>query len=139
MYLYATDHKFKHIYNVKTLNQYFEYAASNIKNAEEVIRKIQDYQKELIDHFQEVIDTPTKNIIKLSRSSDYKTNKKRFDVQCEVRPLLEEKRIDGSWITAEYLDHQRFEGRDRHRAIKYAEELSRKYGCEIERKGFNGN
>jgi hypothetical protein len=34
------------------------------------------------------------------------------------------------------LPNKYFEGKDRHLALKYAEELAAKYNCSIERKGF---
>jgi hypothetical protein len=136
MYLHQTDYKFKHVYDIKTLKDYCDYAARDIKRCEEVIKNIQAYQMALYEHVQEVINTPTKNIVALHRSTNYSTNKKHYNVQLEVRPQVEKNVIEGSRITAQYKDHKHFEGKDRHLAFKYADELSKKYNCTIERKGF---
>jgi hypothetical protein len=90
----------------------------------------------LFEHVQTVINTPTKNIVTLTRSTNYSTNKKRYDVQLTIRPQVEKEVVDGSRVYGQHMDHKYFEGKDRHLALKYADELSKKYNCPIERKGF---
>lgn len=136
MYIHQTDYKFKHIYDIKTLKDYCDYATRDIQRCEEVIKNIQKYQMALYEHVQTVINTPTKNIITLHRSTNYNTNKKRYDVQLTIRPQVEKDVVEGSKVYGQHKDHKYFEGKDRHLAIRYAEELSKKYNCPIERKGF---
>lgn len=136
MYLHKPDYKFKHVYDMKTLKNYCDYAASDIKRCEELIGEIRKYQMELYEHVQEVINTPTKNIIILSRSTNYSTNKKRYDVWLDIRPQVKKDVIDGSKVYGKHEELKYFEGKDRHTAIKYADELAKKYNCPIERKGF---
>jgi hypothetical protein len=136
MYIHQTDYQFKHIYDIKTLKDYCDFAARDIQRCEEVINNIKKYQMALYEHVQTVINTPTKNVITLTRSTNYSTNKKRYDVQLTIRPQVEKEVVDGSRVYGQHKDHKHFEGKDRHLAIKYADELSKKYNCSIERKGF---
>lgn len=136
MYLHTTDYKFKHIYDINELKNYSEMAARDIQRCEEVINNIKKYQMAIFEHVQEVINTEIKNIVVLHRSTDYSTNKKRFDVYLDARPVVEKQHIEGSAPKGRHSFDKHFEGRERHLALKYADDLAKQYNCEIEKKGF---
>jgi len=136
MYVHTTDYKFKHIYNIDTLKNYCEYAEKDIKNCEEIISRIRKYQMDLYDHVQEVLNTSYKKVVVLQRSTDYGTNRKYFNVCLDIRPQVEKDHVDGDRITGKHEHSKKFQGRERHLAIRYAEELAKQHNCEIERKGF---
>lgn len=135
MHLHATDYKFKHIYNMKTLKDYCDYAENDIKRAEEHIRKIREYQRALYEHVQEVVNTEVKPVVRMHRSEDYNTKKKQYSVCIEMVPQVEKEYINGDRVYAEYKEQKNFIGTERREAIKYAEELSKQYRCEIQKVG----
>lgn len=134
MYLHATEYKFKHIYDIKTLKNYCDYAAHDIQRAEEVIKQIKEYQMNLYKHVQEVLNTPTENIVVLQRSTS--TGHVTFHSYLDIRPIVETDYKDGYLIRGKKAHEKNFNGRERHHAIKYAENLAKQYNCSIERKGF---
>lgn len=137
MYIHVTDYKFKHIYRMDTLKDYSDYCERDIKRLNELIEKVRAYQMELHAHAQEVINTPMKKVVKLQRSKNYGTNKIQYYVSLEYIPQVEKNIVDGNFIYGDSKHQKTFEGKERHLAIKYAQELSKQYHCEIERKGFN--
>lgn len=134
-YIHSTEYEFKHIYNINTLKNYCEYAERDIKRAEEIIRQIRKYQLELYNHVQDVLNTSTKYVVILNRSVNYSTNKKEYRVKVEVRPIVENYFINGNTIYGEYKEEELFQGLERHKAIRFAEEMAKKYRCEIEKTG----
>jgi hypothetical protein len=135
MNLYTTDYKFKHVYNINTLKDYCGYAERDIKRAEEVIQKIREYQRELFDHVQIVLQTDIKKVVVLNRSEDYSSKKKFYHVYLDHRPVTEQKQANGNWITGDHTDFQKFTGTERNQAISYAEQLAKSNRCEIEKTG----
>lgn len=127
MYIHTTDYKFKHIYNIETLKGYSDYCERDIKRLEELIVKVREYQMDLYTHVQDVLNTPFKNIVKLQRRIEYSSNKVKFFVSVEERPLTDKKQIDGNHIYGKFKHEKCFEGKERNKAIQYADELASKY------------
>jgi len=134
MYLHATEYKFKHIYDVKELKGYCDHAARDIQRAEQVIEQIKKYQMELYEHVQTVINTPVKKYVILQRSTS--TGHVTFYVCLDNRPVTDKDHVDGHWVKGIKEHEKRFTGKERHLAIKYAEQLAKQYNCKIERNGF---
>lgn len=135
MYLHSTEYKFRHIYDVKTLKGYCDYAERDIKAAEKAIQKIREYQQQLFAHVQTVIETPTKHVVKLGRRENYLTKKIEYFVSVEERPIVDEKHVDGHQVYGIYKDSEKFSGTQRHEAIRYADKLAKQYRATIEREG----
>lgn len=136
MYIHTTDYKFKHIYNMDTLKDYNDYCERDIKRLKGFIDEVRAYQMELYNHVQHVLQTPIKHVVRLQRSREYSTNKVHFYVVVEERPQIAHENVEGNHVYGKYKDDKNFKGTERHLAIKYAEELAKKYHCEIERRGF---
>lgn len=136
MYLHATEYKFKHIYDISELKSYCDHATRDIQRAEQVIEQIRKYQMELYEHVQNVINTPIQKYVILQRSKDYSSGHVSFYVCLDHRPVTKEKQINGHWVKGVKEHEKSFVGKERHLAIKYAEQLAKQYNCKIERKGF---
>lgn len=139
MYIHFTnknDNKFKHIYSMDRLQDLDRWCRRDIERLEEAIQTIKEYQMELFNHVQEVIQTNFKNVVVLTRRENWTTKRVEFYVHTEERPQIDKKHIDGQTIYGVYKDQKNFTGKERHTAIKYAEELSKKYNCPVERKGL---
>lgn len=133
IHLYTTDYQFNNIYDVDELKRYYDYAARDIERAEEAIAKLKAYQMELHKHVQEVVQTHMKKVVVLRRSSSGNDGKVDFNVYVDMRPQLEK---ENRHVRTKQIHDKRFTGRERHLAIKYAEDLAKQYNCPIERLGF---
>lgn len=107
MYINANCEKFKHIYDMKRLKSY-----------------------------SDMVDRDIKSVVTLVRRRDYSTNHVKYHVQLEMRPNVSTDYIENERVYGFYKHEKMFTGRERHLALKYAEELAKQYHCEIERKGF---
>ena len=135
MNLYSTTYDFKHIYDLDKLKQYSEYAANDIKRALEYIEKVKAYQTEIYEHAQHVASSSFEYVVILERSTDYRTNLKRYNVSLHKRPTgISE--VKNNKVYGKYTHQKHFPGKDRHEALKYSQELAKEYHCSIEKKGF---
>ena len=135
MNLYSTTYQFKHIYDLDRLKEYSRYAQNDIQRALDYIEKVKQYQREIYEHAQIVASSTFEHVVMLERSTDYSTNKKHYNVTLHNRPKgINE--VDHHKVYGTYSEHKHFEGKERHSALKYAEELATRYNCTIEKKGF---
>lgn len=124
---------FKHIYTLKTLRDYSDWATRDIERLEKEIERIKQYQAEIFQHAQEVVITPKNYVVKLHRSS---WKKVEFSVSLEHRPIVSKEYIDGNKVYGEYIISTRFEGKQRKEALKMARDLRDKYCAKVEITGF---
>lgn len=136
MYINANFDKFKHIYDIERLKQYNNWCERDIKRLEEVIEKLKKYQMEIYRHAQTVVNTEFKNVVTLVRRRDYYTNRVKYHVQLEMRPMVTTDYVENERVYGSYKHEKMFTGKERHLALKYAKDLANQYHCEIERKGF---
>ncbi|PDY47457.1 hypothetical protein [Bacillus pseudomycoides] len=136
MYINADFDKFKHIYDIERLKQYSNWCERDIERLEEVIKKLKKYQMKIYEHAQTVVNTEFKNVVTLVRRRDYYSNRVKFHVQLEMRPIVASNHIENERVYGSYKHEKMFTGKERYLALKYAEDLANQYHCEIERKGF---
>ncbi|PHD06398.1 hypothetical protein COF54_15310 [Bacillus toyonensis] len=136
MYINANCDKFKHIYDMKRLKSYSDMAQNDITRLEEVIKKLKNYQMDIYEHAQTVANTQFKSVVTLVRRRNYDTNHVKYHVQLEMRPNVGTDYIENEWVYGFYKHEKMFTGRERHLALKYADQLAKQYQSEIERKGF---
>ncbi|MBC6975100.1 MULTISPECIES: hypothetical protein [Bacillus] len=136
MYINANFDKFKHIYDIEKLKQYSNWCDRDIKGLEEVIEKLKQYQMEIYEHAQTVVNTEFQNVVTLVRRRDYYTNRVKYHVQLAMRPIVAREWIENEKVYGPYKHEKMFTGKERHLALKYAKDLAKQYNCEIERKGF---
>jgi hypothetical protein len=136
MYLYATDYKYRHIYDLDKLNDYSDYADRDIQRCYEMVEIIKKYQLGIHEHFQDVLQTDFKKYVVLHRRENYGTKRIEYFVRLEHRPQVEKDCVDGSFVYGTQEGEKQFKGTERHLAFSYAEELSKAHNAPIERKGF---
>ncbi|KEK22135.1 hypothetical protein [Bacillus gaemokensis] len=136
MYINANFDKIKHIYDVERLKQYNSSCERDIKRLEGIIEKIKKYQMEIFKHAQHVVNTEMKNVVTLVRRKEYATKRVKYNVQLEVWPIIPMKHVENERVYGAYKHEKMFGGKERHLALKYANDLAETYHCEIERKGF---
>lgn len=136
MYIHATDYKFKHIYSLDTLKSYHEYAERDIERCLENIERIKAYQASIQDHVQVVLNTDFEKVVLLTRHENYSTHKIEFFVALDHRPKVEIKHISGHLIHGKTEASEKFSGRERSQAIKYAADLAIEHHCKVEVKGM---
>lgn len=131
-----SETSFRHIYNLERLTDIDKWCRRDIERLEEAIQQIKNYQMELYNHVQEVLQTDIKKIVTLVRRENWSTKRVEFYVTLEHRPQVDKTHVNGEKIYGNYTDQKNFKGTERHSAIKYANDLSKKYHCSIERTGF---
>lgn len=136
MYINANCDKFKHIYDIDRLKSYSDRAGRDINRLEEIIEKLKEYQMKIHEHAQTVANTEFKSVVTLVRSR-YDKNLVKFHVQLERRPTVDKNYIEDERVHGFYEHQKTFTGKERHQALKYADQLAEQYHCEIERKGFS--
>lgn len=136
MYINSHLYKFKHRYDIEWLKEHNEWCERDIRRLEEVIKDIREYQINLYEHAQRIINTEMKNVVTLIRRRNSSSNRVEYFVRLEIRPLIKETSIEGEKVYGTYKENKMFSGKERHNAFKYAKELATKYNCEIERAGF---
>lgn len=136
MYINANCEKFKHIYDMKRLKSYSDMVNRDIERLEEIIKKLKNYQMDIYEHAQTVANTQFKSVVTLVRRRNYDTNHVKYHVQLEMRPNVGTNYIENEWVYGFYKHEKMFIGRERHLALKYADQLAKQYQSEIERKGF---
>ncbi|QHV47651.1 hypothetical protein C1N66_32185 (plasmid) [Bacillus cereus] len=136
MYVNANCEKFKHIFDMKRLKSYSDMVDRDIERLEEIIKKLKNYQMAIYEHAQTVANTEFKSVVTLVRRRDYSTNHVKYHVQLEMQPNVSTDYIENDRVYGFYKHEKMFTGRERHLALKYADELAKQYHCEIERKGF---
>jgi len=134
MNLYSTTYKFEHIYDLNKLKDYARYADRDIQRALEYIETVKQYRLSIHEHAQHVAMSEFEYVILLQRRTDYH-NKVNYDVMAIHRPIGISI-VNGAKVSGTYHDSKVFAGKERHEAIKYAQTLSEKYNCSIEKSGF---
>lgn len=106
--------------NTDSLKRYADEARRAIKEAEELIAFLKEYQKDLCTRYQEIVSTNYTLFLLLKRHVNSYTNAKSYEVTICRR--YTENNIKDVEILREV-----FEGRDRHKALKRFEELKKQY------------
>jgi hypothetical protein len=136
MALYLSKYEFKHVYDVKTLDDYIRYAERDIQRCIEAIDDMRKYIEGLQEQKEKVESTSYENVVHLERRQNYSTHRIEFYVNLEKRPIVEERVVNGRFVYGEFSHNKRFEGKERHLAIAYAHKLARENEAKIEKKGF---
>lgn len=68
--------------------------------------KVRQYQTDLYNHVQNVLQTPFKHIVKLERRVNYSSNKVQFFVSVEERPQINKKQSDGNFIYGKFKEQK---------------------------------
>lgn len=134
MYIYSTDYEFKHIYDLKRLKEYSDYAARDIERIKEVIQELRDYQMEIYKHVQEVLNTQFSRFVVIERSQNYTSKKITYSVYLDNRPMIEERQKGGNSVRGTHSEHKNFGGIERHLAKEYALTLAKKHNATIEQR-----
>ena len=130
------EQQFKHIFDIDYLKDLDRYCRRDIERLEEAIQQVKKYQMELFNHVQEVLQTDIKKFVNLVRRENWSTKRVEYYVSLEHRPQVDKDFINGRKPYCKYTEQKNYKGTERHIAIKYADELAKKYNCPIERKGF---
>lgn len=106
--------------SIKSLEYFADNTRRAIKEAEEHIAFLKQYQKDLCARYQEITATNYTLFLLLKRHINSYTNAKTYEITISRR--YTENRIADVQILREV-----FEGRDRHKALKRFEELKKQY------------
>lgn len=133
VYVHYYDHKL--IFDMETLDNYLRYAAGDIEQLEEHIKKLKKYQESIKQQKLVVSSTETVPEVNLRRAHKYRSNNIEFFVSVRHVPQIEVLK-DHRNLHIASSESKMFEGRQRNIAINYAKELAKKYQCEIKKVGF---
>ncbi len=106
--------------SIKSLEYYADNARRAIKEAEDHIAFLKEYQKDLCARYQEIVSTNYTLFLLLKRHVNSYTNAKRYEITISQR--YEENNVSDVVTLRET-----YEGRDRHKALKRFEELKKQY------------
>lgn len=108
------------INNTKSVERYADEAHRAIREAEELIAFLKEYQKDLCARYQEITATNYTLFLLLKRHVNCYSNAKTYEITISQR--YTENNVKDVQILREV-----FEGRDRHKALKRFEELKKQY------------
>ena len=106
--------------SAKSLEHYADNARRAIKEAEEFIEFLKQYQKDLCARYQEIVSTNYTLFLLLKRHVNLYTNVKTYEI------TISQRYTDNNIKDVEIL-REKFEGRDRHKALKRFEALKKEY------------
>lgn len=106
--------------SLKSLEYYADNARRAIKEAEDHIAFLKEYQKDLCARYQEIVSTNYTLILLLKRHVNSYTNVKSYEI------TISQRYAENNIKDVEIL-REKFEGRDRHKALKRFEELKKQY------------
>lgn len=142
-YYHTTEYAYEHIYDVQTLENYIQYADNDLQRMKEHMEKLMEFQEEVKKQIEKAKEIATYPEVEIWRKEDWRSpNRIKYYVSVYHRPMkmrggrLEEIETREYPLHMTQTDYHEFEGRERHAALKKAEELSKVYQCEINRKGF---
>lgn len=107
------------IKSIKDIEHYNERAARAIAEAEVHIKLMKEYQQALYARYQEIYNTNYKLFLLLKRNIEYSGSKTYI--------VTIAKRFDGNNVADEVILKEKFEGRERHKALKRFETLKKEY------------
>lgn len=106
--------------SIKSLEYYADNARRAIKEAEDHIAFLKEYQKDLCARYQEIVSTNYTLFLLLKRHVNSYTNVKSYEI------TISQRYAENNIKDVEIL-REKFEGRDRHKALKRFEELKKQY------------
>lgn len=107
------------ITSAKDLEWYSGRASQAIAEAESMIELMQEYQKALYDRYQEICSANYTLFLKLQREVHYSGSK--------AYVITISKRFDGHNVADEEILREKYEGKERHKALKRFEALKKEY------------
>lgn len=129
---HVNHYGYKHVYDVETLENYLQWSTRDITNMKEQIQKTEEYQEFVKNQIRLVSSIETVPEVNLQRTV-YKSVE--FFVSVRHVPQIEvEEGKRQPYIKS--TDNKKFEGKERHIALEYAQELADKYNCDIKKVGF---
>lgn len=134
--VHADCQEFQNVYDLERLKDYNAWAERNIQRLQEAIESVRKYQLELFEHVQEVLKTDFEKVVTIARRTEYVSSSKTkifYYVRLEQRPMVESFQ---EWRTVYKCEHdKKFNGTERHTAIRYADELAKAHRCRLEKMG----
>lgn len=106
--------------SAKDVEYYNTKAAQAISEAEEQIELLKEYQKALYTRYQEIANANYRLFMHLERAVSYYDHKKTYIITIA-------KRFDGKNIEDEVILREKFDGKERHKALKRFEALKKEY------------
>lgn len=106
--------------NTLSLKRYSDNARRAIMEAEELIAFLKQYQQDLCARYQEIAATNYTLFLLLKRHVNLYTNAKTYEI------TICQRYAENNIKDVEIL-REKFEGRDRHKALKRFEELKKQY------------
>lgn len=106
--------------NTDSLKRYADEARRAIKEAEELIAFLKEYQKDLCTRYQEIVSTNYTLFLLLKRHVNIYTGAKTYEITISQR-------YTENNIRDVHTLREVYEGRDRHKALKRFEELKKQY------------
>lgn len=129
--IHLNNEDVKHVYDEKVLESYIQWSKRDINNLKEFIECAEKYQQLVKDQLTLVSSTETVPHVHLKRMH---MDKIEFYVEVRHMPKIN---MEGIYdLRMKITDQQKFVGRDRSVALKYAEFLAKKHNCEIKKVGF---
>lgn len=106
--------------SMKDVEYYDTKASQAIAEAEEYINTLKEYRKALYTRYQEICNTNFKLFLFLDRQVSYYDKTKTYIITIA-------KRFDGNNVADEVILKEKFEGKERHKALKRFEALKKEY------------
>lgn len=106
--------------SIKDVEYYDSKASEAISEAEEYINTLKEYRQALYERYQEVCSTNFHLFLHLERFVSYYDKTKTYIITIA-------KRFDGNNVADEVILKEKFDGRERHKALKRFESLKKEY------------
>ena len=106
--------------SIKDIEYYDSKASQAIAEAEEFINTLKEYRQELYSRYQTVCNTNFKLFLHLERFVSYYDKTKTYIITIA-------KRFEGNNVADEVILEEKFEGKERHKALKRFEALKKEY------------